>query len=57
MAACIWRSRAVSKGARLRRERGGWPEELILVLDEGTTSTRAMLFAADGRCAAWRSAS
>ncbi|HEY6964524.1 MAG TPA: FGGY family carbohydrate kinase, partial [Erythrobacter sp.] len=24
--------------------------ELILVLDEGTTSTRAMLFAPDGRC-------
>ncbi|MBX3562885.1 MAG: glycerol kinase GlpK [Sphingomonas sp.] len=25
-------------------------EEQILVIDEGTTSTRAMLFAADGRC-------
>ena len=24
--------------------------EYILVIDEGTTSTRAMLFAADGRC-------
>ena len=26
--------------------------DLILVIDEGTTSTRAMLFATDGRCIA-----
>jgi glycerol kinase len=31
-------------------------EQCLLVIDEGTTSTRAMLFAADGRCVATQAA-
>ena len=32
------------------REGRRWPPTSILVIDEGTTSTRAMLFGADGAC-------
>src|SRR5688572_6542550 len=32
---------------------GGHGDQFILVIDEGTTSTRAMAFTADGTCLGW----
>ena len=39
-------------GLRRGDDRDSGVEQLLLVIDEGTTSTRAMLFAPDGRCLA-----